>query len=44
MPKLTGHEVGVARQGLGRYLTFYDQQRPHKAFDGKMPDKCTAKT
>ena len=39
MPKLTDHEAGVARQGLGRYLAFYNQHRPHKMFDGKMPDK-----
>jgi putative transposase len=29
--------VGAAQQGLERYLTFYNQQRPHRALDGKTP-------
>jgi hypothetical protein len=24
---------------LGRYLTFYNQHRPHRALDGKTPEK-----
>jgi len=31
--------VGAAQQGLERYLTFYNQQRPHRALDGKTPDQ-----
>ena len=30
--------VGAAHQGLERYLTFYNQQRPHRALDGQTPD------
>jgi putative transposase len=35
--------VGAAREGVARYLTFYNQQRPHRALDGKTPDQvyCT---
>jgi putative transposase len=31
--------VSAAHQGLERYLTFYNQQRPHRALDGKTPDQ-----
>jgi putative transposase len=30
--------VGAAQQGLERYLTFYNRQRPHRALDDKTPD------
>ena len=31
--------VRAAHQGLERYLTFYNQARPHRALDGKTPDQ-----
>lgn len=31
--------ISAARQGLGQYLTFYNQQRPHRALDGKTPEQ-----
>ena len=31
--------VGAAQQGVERYLTFYNRQRPHRALDGKTPDQ-----
>lgn len=31
--------VGAAKQGLARYLTFYNQRRPHSALDRKTPDE-----
>ena len=31
--------VGAAQQGLERYLTFYNRQRPHRALDGKTPNQ-----
>ena len=31
--------VGAAQEGLERYLTFYNRQRPHRALDGKTPDQ-----
>jgi len=31
--------VRAAHQGLERYLTFYNQTRPHRALDGKTPDQ-----
>ena len=30
--------VSAAQQGLARYLTFYNQARPHRALDGRTPD------
>jgi len=36
--------ISAAHQGLGRYLTCYNQHRPQRALDGKMPDKCAATT
>ncbi len=31
--------VGAAQQSLARYLTFYNQTRPHQALDGQTPDQ-----
>ena len=31
--------VSAAHQGLARYLTFYNQTRPHRALDGRTPDE-----
>ena len=31
--------VSAAHQGLARYLTFYNQHRPHRALDGKTPEQ-----
>jgi putative transposase len=31
--------AGAAHQGLARYLTFYNQTRPHQALDGQTPDQ-----
>jgi putative transposase len=31
--------VGDAQQGLARYLHFYNQLRPHRALDGRTPDR-----
>ncbi len=31
--------VNAAHQGLARYLTFYNQTRPHQALDGQTPDQ-----
>ena len=31
--------IRAARQGVGRYLTFYNQTRPHRARDGKIPEE-----
>jgi putative transposase len=31
--------ISAARQGVGRYLTFYNQTRPHRALDGKTPEE-----
>ena len=30
--------ISAARQGVGRYLTFYNQVRPHQALDGHTPN------
>ncbi len=30
--------VSAAQQGLERYLTFYNQARPHRALDGRTPE------
>jgi len=30
--------ISAAQQGLERYLTFYNQTRPHRALDGQTPD------
>jgi len=31
--------ISAARQGVGRYLTCYNQTRPHRALDGKTPEQ-----
>ena len=31
--------ISAAQQGLARYLAFYNQQRPHRALDGKTPEQ-----
>ena len=31
--------ISVARQGVGRYRTFYTHTRPHRARDGKTPEE-----
>ena len=31
--------ISAARQGLGRYLIFSNQTRPHRALDGKTPEQ-----
>lgn len=31
--------VRAAQEGLARYLTFYNQTRPHQALDGQTPDQ-----
>ena len=31
--------ISAARQGVGRYLTCYNQTRPHRALDGKTPEE-----
>jgi putative transposase len=31
--------VEAAHQGVERYLTFYNQTRPHQALDGQTPDQ-----
>ena len=37
---LHGYEtIRAAQQGLERYLTFYNQTRPHQALDGQTPDQ-----
>jgi transposase InsO family protein len=28
-----------SKRGLEKYVTFYNQQRPHRALDGKTPDE-----
>ena len=32
--------VAEARDGIGKYLTFYNTRRPHQALDGNTPDKA----
>ena len=32
--------VSAAPRGLERYMTFYNQRRPHTALDDKTPDEC----
>jgi putative transposase len=31
--------ISAAHQGLGRYLTFCNQHRPHRALDGNTPEQ-----
>ena len=33
----TYETVADAQQGVGRYLTFYNQLRPHRALDARTP-------
>ena len=37
---VVGQKTGAsaAHQGLERYMTFYNQKRPHRALDGHTPD------
>jgi len=28
----------TAKASLGRYIAFYNEQRPHSSFDGRTPD------
>jgi putative transposase len=30
--------VSAAKEGIGRYVTFYNSRRPHRALDGSTPD------
>ena len=32
--------VSEARAGIGRYLNFYNNRRPHSSLDGKTPDQA----
>ncbi len=32
--------VSEAKRGLEKYVTFYNQHRPHQALDDKTPDEC----
>jgi hypothetical protein len=32
--------VSVARESLGRYLTFYNTRRPHSSLDGQTPSQA----
>lgn len=32
--------VSAARQGIGRYLNFYNTRRPHSSLDGRTPDQA----
>jgi putative transposase len=36
--------VRDTQDGIARYMTFYNQIRPHRARDGRMPDACTVTT
>ncbi len=38
MIDLTLTFVTLTFEGLGRYFTFYNARRPHRALDGKTPD------
>jgi putative transposase len=33
------NSISAAHQGLRRYLTFYNQHRPHRVLDGKTPEQ-----
>ncbi|MBA3478455.1 MAG: transposase, partial [Lautropia sp.] len=30
--------VGEAKAGIGKYLTFFNEKRPHSSLDGQVPD------
>jgi putative transposase len=32
--------VSAAREGIGRYLDFYNRRRPHSSLDGRTPDQA----
>ncbi len=32
--------VSEARDGIGRYLGFYNSRRPHSSLDGRTPDQA----
>lgn len=34
------NSVSAARESLGRYLTFYNERRPHSSLDGQTPDQA----
>jgi putative transposase len=36
---LHAYEVRDVHQGVARYMTFYSQLRPHRARDGRPPDR-----
>ena len=36
--------VSAAREGLARYLTFYNMRRPHSSLDGQTPDQAYINT
>ncbi len=40
VPELAGDYEGVsqAKAGIGKYLAFYNEQRPHSSLDGRTPD------
>ena len=38
---LNAYETGSeARTGIGRWIAFYNQTRPHSSLEGKTPDDC----
>ena len=36
--------ISAARQGVGRYLTFYNQYRPYRARDGQTSEQVYGAT
>ena len=38
---LNAYETGSeARSGIGRWISFYNQTRPHSSLDGTTPERC----
>ena len=38
---LNAYETGSeAREGIGRWISFYNQTRPHSSLDGTTPERC----
>ncbi len=38
---LNAYETDLeARAGIGRWIAFYDQPRPHSSLDRAMPERC----